>query len=138
MSLILFKQFFNFFLSLDLQMGVPKVRRRSCGKCKGCVRRTDCGSCDFCMDKPKFGGRNKKRQKCRLRQCQREAMVGFQNIILIVLCIFIHFSSPFYMNQNIVIWCIILLSVLLDLGLLSYNIHLFYYMLFIYLNSKMP
>uniref|UniRef100_A0A671TBR2 Methyl-CpG binding domain protein 1b n=1 Tax=Sinocyclocheilus anshuiensis TaxID=1608454 RepID=A0A671TBR2_9TELE len=59
---------------LDLQMGVPKVRRRSCGKCKGCVRRTDCGSCDFCMDKPKFGGRNKKRQKCRLRQCQREAM----------------------------------------------------------------
>ncbi|KAL1265794.1 hypothetical protein QQF64_003821 [Cirrhinus molitorella] len=56
------------------EMGVPKVRRRSCGKCKGCVRRTDCGRCDFCMDKPKFGGRNKKRQKCRLRQCQREAM----------------------------------------------------------------
>uniref|UniRef100_A0A673GXB2 Uncharacterized LOC107749463 n=1 Tax=Sinocyclocheilus rhinocerous TaxID=307959 RepID=A0A673GXB2_9TELE len=56
------------------EMGVPKVRRRSCGKCKGCVRRTDCGTCDFCMDKPKFGGRNKKRQKCRLRQCQREAM----------------------------------------------------------------
>ncbi|XP_059385531.1 uncharacterized protein LOC132119513 isoform X2 [Carassius carassius] len=56
------------------EMGVPKVRRRSCGKCKGCVRRTDCGSCDFCMDKPKFGGSNKKRQKCRLRQCQREAM----------------------------------------------------------------
>ncbi|XP_073681831.1 methyl-CpG-binding domain protein 1b isoform X2 [Garra rufa] len=56
------------------EMGIPKVRRRSCGKCKGCVRRTDCGHCDFCMDKPKFGGRNKKRQKCRLRQCQREAM----------------------------------------------------------------
>ncbi|XP_026117006.1 uncharacterized protein LOC113095898 isoform X2 [Carassius auratus] len=56
------------------EMGVPKVRRRSCGKCKGCVLRTDCGSCDFCMDKPKFGGSNKKRQKCRLRQCQREAM----------------------------------------------------------------
>ncbi|XP_050979225.1 methyl-CpG-binding domain protein 1b isoform X2 [Labeo rohita] len=60
-------------IGLD-EMGVPKVRRRSCGKCKGCVRRTDCGRCDFCMDKPKFGGRNKKRQKCRLRQCQREAM----------------------------------------------------------------
>uniref|UniRef100_A0A8C1XGR4 Methyl-CpG binding domain protein 1b n=1 Tax=Cyprinus carpio TaxID=7962 RepID=A0A8C1XGR4_CYPCA len=56
------------------EMGVPKVRRRSCGTCKGCVRRTDCGTCDFCMDKPKFGGSNKKRQKCRLRQCQREAM----------------------------------------------------------------
>ncbi|TRY66537.1 hypothetical protein DNTS_015917 [Danionella cerebrum] len=56
------------------EMGGAKVRRRSCGRCKGCIRRVDCGTCDFCMDKPKFGGRNKKRQKCRLRQCQREAM----------------------------------------------------------------
>ena len=35
----------------------------------------DCGTCDFCIDKPKFGGSNKKRQKCRLRQCQKQAMV---------------------------------------------------------------
>ncbi|XP_065097321.1 methyl-CpG-binding domain protein 1b isoform X2 [Paramisgurnus dabryanus] len=56
------------------EFGSGKVRRRSCGRCRGCIRRTDCGTCDFCMDKPKFGGRNKKRQKCRLRQCQREAM----------------------------------------------------------------
>ncbi|XP_051967474.1 uncharacterized protein LOC127632758 [Xyrauchen texanus] len=56
------------------EMVAGKLRRRSCGKCRGCVRRTDCGTCDFCMDKPKFGGRNKKRQKCRLRQCEREAM----------------------------------------------------------------
>ncbi|XP_057217935.1 methyl-CpG-binding domain protein 1b isoform X1 [Triplophysa rosa] len=56
------------------EFGLAKVRRRSCGCCRGCIRRTDCGTCDFCMDKPKFGGRNKKRQKCRLRQCQREAM----------------------------------------------------------------
>lgn len=51
-------------------------KRRSCGTCKSCLCRKDCGTCDFCVDKPKFGGRNKKRQKCRLRQCQRQAMLG--------------------------------------------------------------
>ncbi|XP_072569159.1 methyl-CpG-binding domain protein 1a isoform X2 [Paramormyrops kingsleyae] len=48
--------------------------RRACWKCDACLRTTDCGKCDFCMDKPKFGGSNKKRQKCRLRQCQSQAM----------------------------------------------------------------
>ncbi|XP_074509880.1 methyl-CpG-binding domain protein 1b isoform X3 [Sebastes fasciatus] len=51
-----------------------KRKRRSCGDCKACLCRKDCGTCDFCVDKPKFGGSNKKRQKCRLRQCQRQAM----------------------------------------------------------------
>ncbi|XP_029948429.1 methyl-CpG-binding domain protein 1b isoform X2 [Salarias fasciatus] len=51
-----------------------KRKRRSCGECKACLCRRDCGTCDFCVDKPKFGGSNKKRQKCRLRQCQRQAM----------------------------------------------------------------
>lgn len=51
-----------------------KRKRRSCGECKACLCRKDCGTCDFCIDKPKFGGSNKKRQKCRLRQCQRQAM----------------------------------------------------------------
>ncbi|XP_058488299.1 methyl-CpG-binding domain protein 1b isoform X1 [Solea solea] len=51
-----------------------KRKRRSCGECKACMCRKDCGTCDFCVDKPKFGGSNKKRQKCRLRQCQRQAM----------------------------------------------------------------
>lgn len=48
-------------------------KRRACGDCPACLRK-DCGTCDFCIDKPKFGGSNKKRQKCRLRQCQRQAM----------------------------------------------------------------
>ncbi|TST85777.1 Cysteine desulfurase, mitochondrial [Bagarius yarrelli] len=47
--------------------------QRSCGRCKGCVAKADCGTCDYCIDKPKFGGSNKKRQKCRQRQCLREA-----------------------------------------------------------------
>uniref|UniRef100_A0A8C9RGK5 Methyl-CpG-binding domain protein 1-like n=1 Tax=Scleropages formosus TaxID=113540 RepID=A0A8C9RGK5_SCLFO len=57
-----------------LQGGPKKRNRRSCGMCNACLHTTDCGSCDFCIDKPKFGGSNKKRQKCRLRQCQRQAM----------------------------------------------------------------
>ncbi|XP_060926485.1 methyl-CpG-binding domain protein 1b isoform X2 [Limanda limanda] len=51
-----------------------KRKRRACGECNACLCRKDCGTCDFCADKPKFGGSNKKRQKCRLRQCQRQAM----------------------------------------------------------------
>ncbi|XP_041093126.1 uncharacterized protein LOC121305537 isoform X2 [Polyodon spathula] len=58
----------------DDQDGPKKRSRRSCGQCQACLRTTDCRTCDFCQDKPKFGGRNKKRQKCRLRQCQVEAM----------------------------------------------------------------
>ncbi|KAK2821404.1 hypothetical protein Q7C36_020747 [Tachysurus vachellii] len=53
--------------------GLLRKFQRSCGRCKGCVAKADCGICDYCIDKPKFGGSNKKRQKCRQRQCQREA-----------------------------------------------------------------
>ncbi|KAG7276003.1 hypothetical protein CRUP_028560 [Coryphaenoides rupestris] len=51
-------------------------RRRACGTCDACLSTRDCGTCDFCVDKPKFGGRNTKRQKCRLRQCARQAKLG--------------------------------------------------------------
>ncbi|XP_075389265.1 methyl-CpG-binding domain protein 1 isoform X2 [Tenrec ecaudatus] len=49
-------------------------QNRKCGSCTACLRRTDCGRCDFCCDKPKFGGSNQKRQKCRWRQCLQFAM----------------------------------------------------------------
>ncbi|XP_075594893.1 LOW QUALITY PROTEIN: methyl-CpG-binding domain protein 1-like [Balearica regulorum gibbericeps] len=50
----------------------PRSRaNRRCGACEACLRPADCGRCDFCRDKPKFGGRNLKRQKCRWRQCLR-------------------------------------------------------------------
>ncbi|KAG7477343.1 hypothetical protein MATL_G00068550 [Megalops atlanticus] len=58
----------------DLECEAKRRSRRACGRCNGCLHTTDCGSCDFCVDNPKFGGSNKKRQKCRLRQCQRQAM----------------------------------------------------------------
>ncbi|XP_072705012.1 methyl-CpG-binding domain protein 1-like [Ciconia boyciana] len=47
---------------------------RRCGACEACLRPAGCGRCDFCRDKPKFGGQNLKRQKCRWRQCLRCAM----------------------------------------------------------------
>ncbi|XP_074873519.1 methyl-CpG-binding domain protein 1-like isoform X3 [Carettochelys insculpta] len=49
-------------------------RSRRCGECEACQLKADCGRCDFCRDKPKFGGENLKRQKCRWRQCLRFAM----------------------------------------------------------------
>ncbi|CAH8842489.1 unnamed protein product [Trichobilharzia szidati] len=47
--------------------GSPRLR--PCGKCAGCSLQEDCGQCEYCRDRRKFGGPNKMRQKCRLRQC---------------------------------------------------------------------
>ncbi|XP_039176356.1 methyl-CpG-binding domain protein 1 isoform X2 [Crotalus tigris] len=49
-------------------------QNRTCGECEACLLKTDCGRCDFCCDKPKFGGKNLKHQKCRWRQCLQFAM----------------------------------------------------------------
>ncbi|XP_016392757.1 CXXC-type zinc finger protein 1-like [Sinocyclocheilus rhinocerous] len=50
-----------------------KRSARMCGECEACMRTEDCGLCDFCKDMKKFGGPNKIRQKCRMRQCQVRA-----------------------------------------------------------------
>uniref|UniRef100_A0A8C5QPT8 CXXC-type zinc finger protein 1 n=1 Tax=Leptobrachium leishanense TaxID=445787 RepID=A0A8C5QPT8_9ANUR len=50
-----------------------KRSARMCGECESCSKTEDCGQCDFCRDMKKFGGPNKIRQKCRLRQCQVRA-----------------------------------------------------------------
>merc|ERR1711981_1428034 len=42
-----------------------KVRR--CGECEGCTR-DDCGKCIGCLDKPKFGGKNTRKQACTMRK----------------------------------------------------------------------
>ncbi|XP_041427295.1 histone-lysine N-methyltransferase 2A isoform X2 [Xenopus laevis] len=50
---------------------VKKGRRsRRCGQCPGCQVPDDCGICTNCLDKPKFGGRNIKKQCCKVRKCQ--------------------------------------------------------------------
>lgn len=58
----------------ELQPYTNQRQNRKCGACAACLRRMDCGHCDFCCDKPKFGGSNQKRQKCRWRQCLQFAM----------------------------------------------------------------
>lgn len=51
-----------------LSMRQSRKRGRGCGGCPGCLRE-DCGKCQYCMDKPKFGGPGKKKQRCSLRVC---------------------------------------------------------------------
>lgn len=53
----------------------PQIKRsaRMCGECDACLRTEDCAQCDFCKDMKKFGGPNRIRQKCRLRQCEVRA-----------------------------------------------------------------
>ncbi|KAM4695886.1 methyl-CpG-binding domain protein 1-like isoform 2-T2 [Rhinophrynus dorsalis] len=60
--------------SSQSQPHTGRRKNRKCGECESCLQKDDCGKCDFCQDKPKFGGRNLKRQKCRWRQCLRFAM----------------------------------------------------------------
>ncbi|XP_041713168.2 CXXC-type zinc finger protein 1-like [Coregonus clupeaformis] len=61
-------------LKLEHRRG-SRVKRsaRMCGECEPCRRTEDCAQCDFCKDMKKFGGPNKIRQKCRLRQCDVRA-----------------------------------------------------------------
>ncbi|XP_071960277.1 CXXC-type zinc finger protein 1-like isoform X2 [Antedon mediterranea] len=56
---------------------LPLVRsNRRCGDCDACYRQDDCGECDYCMDMKKFGGPNRIRQKCRLKQCIRLSLLS--------------------------------------------------------------
>ncbi|XP_077569294.1 CXXC-type zinc finger protein 1a isoform X2 [Stigmatopora nigra] len=59
----------------DSRRSAQQIKRsaRMCGECEPCLRTQDCSTCDFCKDMKKFGGPNKIRQKCRLRQCQFRA-----------------------------------------------------------------
>ncbi|XP_037096764.1 CXXC-type zinc finger protein 1a isoform X3 [Syngnathus acus] len=59
----------------DSRRSAQQIKRsaRMCGECEACLRTQDCATCDFCKDMKKFGGPNKIRQKCRLRQCQFRA-----------------------------------------------------------------
>ncbi|XP_038067132.1 uncharacterized protein LOC119737109 isoform X2 [Patiria miniata] len=55
-----------------VRLAKRKQRRpKRCGQCGPCQVVNDCGKCDFCLDKTKFGGQNKQRQKCRFKQCIR-------------------------------------------------------------------
>ncbi|XP_057686525.1 CXXC-type zinc finger protein 1a isoform X2 [Corythoichthys intestinalis] len=65
----------------DSRRSSQQIKRsaRMCGECEACLRTQDCATCDFCKDMKKFGGPNKIRQKCRLRQCQFRARKMLRN-----------------------------------------------------------
>ena len=44
-------------------------KSRKCGMCEACIIRDDCAKCKACLDKTKFGGPNKMRKKCLMKQC---------------------------------------------------------------------
>ena len=55
----------------SINRGMPVVimkRAVICGTCTNC-KRDDCGTCKACIDKPKFGGPNKMKQKCYRKIC---------------------------------------------------------------------
>lgn len=49
---------------------VKTQRTLDCGTCTGCTTTADCGKCKMCLDKPKFGGPGKQKQRCIMRKCQ--------------------------------------------------------------------
>ena len=53
---------------------IGKRKARGCGRCDGCIRQ-DCGKCAACLDKTKFGGANRKKQRCVHRTCTDMAHV---------------------------------------------------------------
>ena len=53
-----------------------KSKKGPCGSCENCLR-DDCGTCRQCLDKRKFGGENKLKQKCAMRTCLNP---GGQNV----------------------------------------------------------
>jgi len=63
----------------DSTAGAAKRRRIGGGgcSCPGCEQIEDCGECVNCKDKTKFGGPNKKKQKCMLRKCH----LGTRNLL---------------------------------------------------------
>ena len=38
-------------------------KRQGCGQCEACTK-ADCGKCRYCLDKKKFGGKERLKQRC--------------------------------------------------------------------------
>ena len=64
---------------VDIHVHVGKKRRR-CDTCPGCVAE-DCQKCLMCLDKPKYGGKGKKKQCCVKRRCSGK--IYFYNLVCV-------------------------------------------------------
>jgi len=49
-------------------VGSGKKKNVSCKSCPGCLA-PECGKCKYCLDKPRFGGKNRLRQRCVMKAC---------------------------------------------------------------------
>ena len=58
---------------------VPKKRNTRCRTCSPC-RTSDCGMCIYCLDKPKFGGPNRRKNACIHRKCVNIIPVKRRNL----------------------------------------------------------
>ena len=61
-------------------------RRHNCSGCVNCLK-PDCGKCRNCLDKPKFGGRNTKKQRCVERICIHKVCVY---VCMCCVCVCVH------------------------------------------------
>ena len=43
---------------------------RRCGTCQGC-KAQECGCCKYCLDKPKYGGKGRLKQRCIRTRCNQ-------------------------------------------------------------------
>uniref|UniRef100_A0A8C2WAN2 CXXC finger protein 1a n=1 Tax=Cyclopterus lumpus TaxID=8103 RepID=A0A8C2WAN2_CYCLU len=82
---------------------VNQIKRsaRMCGECDACLRTEDCALCDFCKDMKKFGGPNKIRQKCRMRQCEVRARVSLR-FICMETQVYRHVTSGLYVYMYVI------------------------------------
>ena len=58
-----------------MYMYILVERSKRCNQCSACLRE-DCGKCKFCKDKPKFGGKGVKKQKCVKRRCMNSNSIS--------------------------------------------------------------
>ena len=56
---------------IQKEVGGRKGPVQKCGFCEGCLR-PDCGICRQCVDKKKFGGPGKLKEKCKMRSCSAQ------------------------------------------------------------------
>merc|ERR1719508_516988 len=58
-----------------------KKKKVACKTCKAC-KAEDCGVCVYCVDKPKFGGPSKLRQRCLQRICLQSGITPMKKFML--------------------------------------------------------
>ena len=62
--------------------GTVRKRAMRCNKCGPCLTEGNCGVCTNCLDKREFGGKNVKKQACKLRKCINPIVPTFSPSVL--------------------------------------------------------